>query len=211
MEYEMEELLPLVARLADKYTGRESTSVSYEKAEQLMGAILYCIHETQTASEHTAAVAAKLSAEEAYVTGRQCVMEKVKAALALYNEIAREFRYYENRCLYDTFIKGFPEFFRRYDVLFDPQNTVLTLDYPVLKDLSAYSGIDKIYEYLLCISEEQHFLARYPESYVSELLRGYTAGYQDMIENIQEIVLMMEERNGSQTIIDEREGKFYEF
>ncbi len=46
VNYEMEELVPIVGKLAEKYTAFESTSVSYEKAEQLMGAVLYCIHET---------------------------------------------------------------------------------------------------------------------------------------------------------------------
>lgn len=33
MNYEMEELLPVVAELANEYTGSESTSITYEKAE----------------------------------------------------------------------------------------------------------------------------------------------------------------------------------
>ena len=37
--------MPIVAELADKYTGKESTSITYEKARQLMEAVLYCIHE----------------------------------------------------------------------------------------------------------------------------------------------------------------------
>ena len=41
----MEELVPIVGKLAEKYTSFESTSISYEKAEQLMGAVLYSIHE----------------------------------------------------------------------------------------------------------------------------------------------------------------------
>lgn len=43
MEYTMEELVPVVGKLAEKYTAYESTSITYEKAEQLMGAVLYCI------------------------------------------------------------------------------------------------------------------------------------------------------------------------
>ena len=35
--YEMEELVPLVAELSEKYTSKESTSVSYETARQLNG------------------------------------------------------------------------------------------------------------------------------------------------------------------------------
>ena len=38
--YEMEELVPIVAKLAEQYTGHESTSVTYEKANQLMTACL---------------------------------------------------------------------------------------------------------------------------------------------------------------------------
>ena len=41
MDYEMEELLPIVATLAEKYTGGESSSISYEKAGQLMEAVMY--------------------------------------------------------------------------------------------------------------------------------------------------------------------------
>ena len=43
MNYEMEELVPLVGKLEEKYTGHESTSITYEKAEQLMEAVIYCI------------------------------------------------------------------------------------------------------------------------------------------------------------------------
>ena len=42
MDYKMEELLPIVSELAQKYTGYESTSVTYEKAQMLMGdSLLY--------------------------------------------------------------------------------------------------------------------------------------------------------------------------
>ncbi len=39
--YTMEELVPIVGKLAEKYTAYESTSITYEKAEQLMEAALY--------------------------------------------------------------------------------------------------------------------------------------------------------------------------
>ena len=35
MDYGMSELVPIVGKLAEKYTGHEHTSISYEKAEQL--------------------------------------------------------------------------------------------------------------------------------------------------------------------------------
>ncbi|MDE7059645.1 MAG: hypothetical protein K2P03_13260 [Lachnospiraceae bacterium] len=40
----MMELLPVVAWLTKKYTSGMSTSVTYEKAQELMEAVLYCIN-----------------------------------------------------------------------------------------------------------------------------------------------------------------------
>ena len=167
MHYEMEELIPIVGRLAEKYTANESTSVTYEKAEQLMGAVLYCIHEAErqgpqegdapgniegASDRHPLTVTEKkLSAKQAYEAGAACVEQKARKALKLYHEILPEFQSYENECLYDTFVKGLPEFFKWYDVKFQPQNTILTMDYPVLKDISGLSGIDKVYAFIKCI------------------------------------------------------------
>lgn len=39
MDYKMEELVSVAGKLAEKYTSFENTSVTYEKAEQLMGAV----------------------------------------------------------------------------------------------------------------------------------------------------------------------------
>ena len=46
--YGLEEILPVVIYLTNKYTSGESSSVPYEKAEMLMEAVLYCIRECFT-------------------------------------------------------------------------------------------------------------------------------------------------------------------
>lgn len=204
--YKMEELVPIVGKLAQRYTAGESTSVTYEKAEQLMGAVLYCIRELAYAehenesygtgsgsgacgatfmrSESISARQEKLPARQAYERGLACVEEKVRKALSLYNALMLRFDTYGNRCLYDTVVKGIPEFFKWYDVRFAPQDTILTLDYPVLRDLSAYTGIDRIYEYLLCIEKEQAFLRTFPRDDVLDALARYNPAYEDMIDNV---------------------------
>ncbi len=194
--YKMEELVPIVGKLAQRYTAGESTSVTYEKAEQLMGAVLYCIREAAYAERgdyscekgqqksDILAKQEKLSAQQAYERGLACVEQKVRAALSLYNELMTGFDNYGNRCLYDTVVKGMPEFFKWYDMRFAPQDTILTLDYPVLQDLSAYTGIDRIYEYLLCIEKEQAFLRTFPRNDVIDALARYNPAYEDMVENI---------------------------
>lgn len=176
MDYEMEELLPLVSRLAEQYTSCESTSVTYEKAEQLMGAVLYCIRELTQSEDSVLSSAKKMTAQQAYEAGVLCVEQKAKKALALYHQVLPEFVWYENRCLYDTFVKGLPEFFKRYDVNYHPQDTILTLDYPLLRDLSQDTGVDKIYKFIQCIRLEQKFLHGFPEAYVARMLSESGAG-----------------------------------
>lgn len=189
-EYDMEELVPIVADLARRYTSNESTSLSYEKAQQLMEAVIYCIQEMFQASDEALAAGEKLSARKAYEWGYSCVERKVKEALQSYHEILPKFSHFGNRCLYDTFIKGVPEFFKWYDARYNPQDTLLTLDYPVLRDLRAYSGIDRISCYIDCIRREQLFLASFPEEYILRTLRRYDDAYRTMIDNLCEIVLL---------------------
>lgn len=189
MNYEMEELVPVVGKLVRQYTAHESTSVTYEKAEQFMEAVLYCIRENELSGCHSLVSAEGIPAQQAYETGLSRVEEKVKKTLELYHDILPEFVFFGNECLYDTFVKGLPEFFKWYDIQFEPQNTILTLDYPVLKDLSMYTGIDKIYEYIVCIGLEQRFLKAFPEDYVIKILSRYHSRYKEMIDNLCEIVL----------------------
>lgn len=188
MDYEMEELVPIVGKLAEKYTAHESTSIPYEKAEQLMGAVLYCIHELEQIDGNSLALNEKIPAQKAYELGVSYVEEKTEKALNLYNKIIPEFCHYENQCLYDTFIKGIPEFFKWYDIRFEPQNTILCLDYPILKDISAYTGIDRIYEFIKSICLEQKFLKLFPADYVINILSKNNKNWKESVDNICEIV-----------------------
>lgn len=190
MGYGMEELLPVVEKLVAKYTAGESTSVTYETAQQLMNAVLYCIHEMEREGNYLVAAPGGMSAQRAYETGLICVEKRAKASLALYHEILEVFDSYENRCLEDTLRGGMPEFFKWYDMRFAPQDTILALDYPVLRDLSGFTGIDRIYEFLICIGLEQKFLSVFPRNYVVEALCGYNNLYKEIIENLCEIVLL---------------------
>lgn len=189
MELTMEELVPVVGKLAEKYTAYEHTSISYEEARQLMEAVKYCIHEAEASGNQTAAASGNMTAQQIYEAGLLQVEEKAKKALALYNEIMPSFVHYGNRCLHDTVISGLPEFFKWYDMKFCPQDTILTLDYPVLKNLSGQTGIDKIYEFILCIRAEQKFLNTFPEAYVQGVLMKYDSRYEELAENLCWIVL----------------------
>lgn len=192
MSFETEELIPIVAELADKYTGKESTSIPYDKARQFMEAVLYCIREYEAAQEEMQML---LSPERlpdpkiVYGLGYEKVLKKVRETQILYNEIIPDFKYYGNRCYYDTFVKGIPSFFLYYDPRFQPQHHILTLDYPVLYPMNSLCGIDAVSVFVKCIRMEQVFLGKLPQEYVLHVLKAYSPDYEELIVNLTGIVL----------------------
>ena len=182
MAYDLEELIPVVAMLAEKYTGFESTSITYEKAEQLMEAVLYCIRECE--GENLPAAAGNPGAEAAYRRGLEIVVEKISRTREVYNEIMQDFCAYGNRNYQDTVTRGITGFFRFYDAVFSPQDTILTLDYPTLCPIQGKTGIDAIEEYVRLIYAEQRFLKKLPARYVQSVLCHWDPDYQRQFYNI---------------------------
>lgn len=192
MRYSKEELMPVVAKLAARYTGNESTSVTYEKARQLMGAVIYCIEVYEKAGagdEGLVAAHSSLSADTVYRQGYEILLNKVAEIRQNYNLMMKEFRHYGNRCCYDTFQKGLPGFFLYYDPRFDPVNHILTLDYPVLVPLESRCGADLMEVYVNCAYMEQKFLGKLPEEYIRYVLNAYSGDYEELIMNLASIVL----------------------
>lgn len=189
MDYKMEELLPIVTKLARKYAGWESTSITYESAQTLMEGVLYCLEEYQNQSSH-APVPRDISLEEQYAAGARLVLTKTSHIREMFNTLSDSFQDYGVKCLGDTVRLGIPAFLRRYDARFCPQDTILTMDYPVLADLRLRRGADAVYHYLRAICAEQRFLGKFDGGYVREILGKYDSMYEDLYENICEIVLM---------------------
>lgn len=192
MKYSQEELLPVVAKLAARYTSNESTSISYDKARQLMGAVIYCIEEYENAAvglRDLVTANAAVSADTAYRQGYEILIEKVKKIQQEYNLMMKEFQFYGNRCCYDTFEKGMPEFFLYYDARFHPMNHILTLDYPVLVSLQPRCGADLMEVYVRSAFLEQSFLKKLPPDYIMHVLNAYSGDYGELIINLASIVI----------------------
>ena len=80
MEYEMEELLPIVAQLSEQYTRGESTSVTYEKARQFMEAVLYCmkVGREDCSEKYELSPTERIPAETAYRFGGRAIARKIR-------------------------------------------------------------------------------------------------------------------------------------
>lgn len=185
--YSVEELLPVVSELAFRYTGSAHSSVTYEKAQMLMEAVLYCIREFNLQQDN-ALKADAVPVREAYRQGQEIVMDHVRTLQALYNEMIPDFKDYGCLCLRDTVTKAVPAFLTRYDFRFAPQETPVLLDYPVQEPLGHLTGVNLVLPYLECICREQAYLRTIDEKEVIAILRDYHRDYVYLCENICQIV-----------------------
>lgn len=190
MEYSMEELIPVVERLTEKYTSKESSSVTYETARRLMNAVLYCLDTNSDQGEEIAAQE-KPDAGSAYQMGYERVVARVYKARELYDSFIDEFYDYRCRNYGDTIVKGIPSFFIHYDPKFNPQDHILTLDYPVLRPIGSLCGINAIYQYLCNIKTECKFLSAFDPKSVEALLGRIILDYRNnFYDNISYVVLL---------------------
>ncbi|MCR4807097.1 MAG: DUF6179 domain-containing protein [Lachnospiraceae bacterium] len=190
-EYDPSELILIVAELTDMYTRGESTSVTYEAAQHLMEAVLYCIREAEQISGTQLKSAGSMDARSMYEAGFREVNAKVERTKEKYKALISSFSSYGNRNLNDTVLKAIPGFFKLYSPRFSPQDTIITMDYPTTVPVEGKTGIDAIEEYVDRIAEEQRFLASFPPGYVESVLRSYTPDYRDHFFNLTEIVTLL--------------------
>lgn len=187
MKYEMEELVPIVAGLADQYTSKESTSISYERANHLMEAVLYCIDQCSDGRQLTGGRG--LTAKMAYEYGYELVIQKVKRTQELYNEMIMEFCAYGNENYELSVERAIPGFFRYYDAKFAPRETIITMDYPTICPITDETGINAVAKYVEYISYEQRFLRALPQEYVCDILFRFQPDYGKQFYNICQIII----------------------
>ena len=234
-EAEMQEMLEIVAELSRKYASGDSTSITYETAEQLMGAVQYCINEYESEDStcrddagdriESAEIdesarkksltrlpeSGSLSVRARYDAGRRILSQKIRASLDSYNSLMEHFDAYGNQNLNDVVTKAIPGFFKYYDHRYNPQNTMITCDYPTIippfisieKEVKShrrddreeemnsetYTGIDAISRYICYITIEQSFLGRMPHDFVIRILNENDASYEHQFYNISSILI----------------------
>ena len=170
MNYKMEELIPVAAMLTELYTSKESSSVTYETAQMLMEAVIYCVEECARTENDIPAADHMPDVRKVYEKGYKCVVEKVYKAKEIYDRLISDFEDYGCRNYKDTILKGMPRFFLLYDARFEPQNHILTLDYPSMSRYDRRCGTDLIFQYLRDIETESRLLSCFDAGAVRRLL-----------------------------------------
>ncbi len=154
MDNDFSQLIPIVSYLTDKYTSKESSSVSYETAQMLMEAVIYCINEYFSENPNQVLrLDSELSARTIYDEGYNLVVEKVHKAKALYDTLLQDFLENDSTQYNAAIFKELPKFFLKYDARFCPQDHVLSFAYPLVPDEPDLCGVDLIYKYLNLLTD----------------------------------------------------------
>lgn len=203
--YSMEELTSVVVYLAKRYTSNESNSISYDMARHFMMAASYCIQEYEDwyfeddyagddenrgdGCKHSIQNSQKIDVLEAYKKGYNLLLIKGKRLNKLYETMLSTFDSYGVRIYEDVFRRGIPGFIKKYDAIYSPHETILTMDYPTIMSLNDKTGMDAIYDYLRFIYIEQQFLKMFSREYVIGYLETYSPAYKGLFINPCEVLL----------------------
>lgn len=179
-------ILDLLGERIEKYTMGDSTSVPNYIAERILGSIIYCLKENSNDSKE---IIADSDIKEAFYIGLKRKKNKIINAQNLYKDVKENFIFINNECYVSTILEGIDGFFRKYDVEFNAQYNVITLDYPLLNTLENLQGIDLIYEYIKNFNIENELLHKFDINVIEEVLRGYDKDFNILIVNITNIIL----------------------
>ncbi len=185
--YPAEDLVALVSELAAAYISHESTSITVDTAQQLWAAMEFCLRAGEAACPD-ALQTARPNARNVYQAGCRALRQKADTLRRLYNRLLPDFDSFCNSFLEDTFVRGLAEFLKWYDLRFCPQDTILTLDYPVLCAPDARGGIHTVLDYARMLELEQRFLHRFGAEYVQRALKTAGLGPFDVC-NLPSVIL----------------------
>lgn len=186
------ESLTLLAERADAWSHGLSTSLPAERAQQLLGSVLYIVSlELKTGPTPEEAVE-RLRREPLaalYAAGQKRITRKLQAARTLHRQLKKTLFPTPNQFYRATLADGVGGFFKLYRPALAAQEIHITADYPTFFGLPPLDGVEFMEEYLRCLSHENRFLRCFAPETVHALLLGLDENYPLLILNLYGPVL----------------------
>lgn len=183
--YKLWELLKIQAH---KYNGIDSTSMTIEKAQDILESMLYTIGmamKNGTTKEEILRGDLSCVIER----GRAVLKEKQKAIKVEWKLLCQDLPRIKN-VYYLTTIKSLGDFFERYDIYYQAHDIPCDIDYwplcPISEDIK---GISFIEEYIHRLQMESDFLNYFEMDDLTGLYKAYVPDYADCLFNLCEPVL----------------------
>ena len=186
------ELIDLLGKEVDRYTGGESSSIPVEKAQEILHSITYSIGLYLKSIKNMDEVSNVLTSDKIkslFLKGMDAVSQLKDKAEALLNDLMKNKLIIDNFAYQDTITYGLPKFFQEYQIEFGSFDVPGSIDYPLLETITDLQGVEFQYEYLSRLTIENDFLRCFSEQKIALLLKNFNKDSVHMLINIFELVL----------------------
>jgi hypothetical protein len=179
-----------------KYTRGQSSSVTIETAEKLIMAIWYTmdiyISNFERLEDSIEAIKNE-SIEKMYSTGMVILQEEFDKTKELYDATVDNKLETELIAYNDTLINGIGDFFKNYNIEFEPHEIPASIDYPLVFDDWDIKGLCYIKNYLWNMYIENKICNYFENKAIENVLYFYgdmyEINYKDLLINIFELII----------------------
>ena len=178
-----------------RYTKGESTSVTVEKAEKLIIGIWYTIDAYMKTFENLEIAIDTLKKEEIsyiYERGKGVLKEDFKITEKLYEKTLKN-QICTDLMAYNTTLSGIENFFKYYDLEFEPDENAADIDYPLIFDDWDMVGLYYMKNYLWNLYVENEICNKFDNKDIHKILKTYgdiyKIDYRDLLINIFEMTI----------------------
>lgn len=187
------QVVELLNKQVESFTGGESSSVRTETAQNIMQSICYCISIYLKSISDIDFIITQLRQKplaELYQKGRKLIDRQIKCAKVLLHAVSKNKIQTNNYAYNETIDNGLPPFFSCYQPDFGAHETPGSIDYPLCIDKMDLLGIEYIYGYLQKLLWENQFCANFTSYRINCVLRAYDKHFDDLLINIFERVFI---------------------
>ncbi|MDD4801440.1 MAG: DUF6179 domain-containing protein [Syntrophomonas sp.] len=170
----------ILIRLISRYTFGESSSVKVETASNILNSIYYAIdvyNASLSKNVDCTVIEQPTTTDEMYKRGMELIEAYVEEARQLYTEIFRDKLNLPLEIYNETLMDALPAFFKTYDITFAANNTLTSMDYPLVFDDMSKEGILYIKQWLATLKIETQFCKCLEMDSVIEFLEAYGHKY----------------------------------
>lgn len=190
------DLLALLARSCEAYTGGMSSSVPTETAEELTNSLCFTLGvwlKEFSQPEEALRALVREGISSGYERGYSRLLTLVRSTRQFYRQVMKYALKTENEVYHATLGGGISGFFKLYRPEFTAHLFHITADYPTLLFPAGYEGLEFIRLYLRSIHAENLFCRGFDQGAVRQVLFRHAVGcgqtVQSMVCNLCEPVL----------------------
>ncbi|MBY7141967.1 hypothetical protein KFZ56_02465 [Virgibacillus sp. NKC19-3] len=190
------EMMQILQQLIQQHTQGESTSVSSETAQGLMTSLMYAIDTYTLLFETPEEAIAHLQDEnmkDIYSKGVELLRHYFEEAKQLYRDVKKMKLDVPVDAYQMTIDESLPVFMKHYDIIFEAQNTMASIDYPLAIDDMRLRGVFYIKQYLERLQLETRFCRFFHQQDVMYMLTNFgninRINYQIELFNIFELMI----------------------